>query len=425
MINKKAAVAVEGATFSGHFCRPLYESYCFSRIPATIKALFKGKYQGALPDDTVGAYGSAYDAVVLFFIDGFGWNFFDAYAPEYPFLQRIASEGICSKITSQFPSTTAAHVTCINTGQSPGQSGVYEWFYYEPKVDQMIASLLYSYAGDSELNTLEQSGVAPEELYPTQTIYRQLSGFGVASCVMQYEGIADSPYSRVMFDGARNLPYRSLAEGLGRLTDLVHTQKGQNYYYMYIGDIDSAGHRSGIISPQFADAVDSCWTTMEEHFWKKIASTTKRVCYILVSDHGMVPVNPKTTHYLNKEMPEILKSFKRNRKGALLAPAGSCRDFFLHIEENQLAEVRYELQKKYHGIAEIYTTGELIEQGIFGPKPLSKRFLERVGNLVILPYENQAIWWYEKNRFEQHFYAAHGGLTRPEMETIFCFQSIN
>ena len=164
---------------------------------------------------------------------------------------------------------------------------------------------------------------------------------------------------------------------------------------------------------------------MEEHFWKKIASTTKRVCYILVADHGMVPVNPKTTHYLNKEMPEILKSFKRNRKGALLAPAGSCRDFFLHIEENQLAEVRYALQKKYHGIAEIYTTEELIEQGIFGPKPLSERFLDRVGNLVILPYENQAIWWYEKNRFEQHFYAAHGGLTRPEMETIFCFQSIN
>src|SRR3990172_1089817 len=290
MINQKAAIALEGATFSEHFCRPLYESYCFSRIPATIKALFQGKDQGALPDDTVGAYGSPYDAVVLFFIDGFGWNFFDAYAPEYPFLQRIASEGICSKITSQFPSTTAAHVTCINTGKSPGQSGVYEWFYYEPKVDQMIASLLYSYAGDSELNTLEQSGVAPEELYPTQTIYRQLSGFGVASCVMQYEGIADSPYSRVMFDGARNLPYRSLAEGLGRLTDLVHTQKGQNYYYMYIGDIDSAGHRSGIISPQFADAVDSCWTTMEEHFWKKIASTTKRVFYILFSVHFIFPV---------------------------------------------------------------------------------------------------------------------------------------
>jgi hypothetical protein len=44
-----------------------------------------------------------------------------------------------------------------------------------------------------------------------------------------------------------------------------------------------------------------------------------------------------------------------------------------------------------------------------------------VGNLVILPYEHEAIWWYEKGRFEQHFYAAHGGLTRKEMETIFLF----
>jgi predicted AlkP superfamily pyrophosphatase or phosphodiesterase len=424
MINQKSLTAVQEASFSKRFCKPLYQSYGFSRIPSTIKALFKGEEPGALPEDAVGHYGRPYDAVVLFFIDGFGWNFFESYAPEYPFLQRMIEQGIASKITSQFPSTTAAHVTCINTGLSVGQSGVYEWFYYEPIVDRMIAPLLYSFAGDRTPGTLETAGVPLQDLYPRQTIYQELKKMGVASTVMQAVGIAHSPYSQAMFDGASNLPYRTMAEGLDRLVVSIEQQRQPSYYYFYSGEIDSAGHRSGIVSSSFVDAVDSCWTAMEERFFQKMSSLDKRVCCILIADHGMVPISPKKTHYLNKEVPEILDAFKRNKQGALLAPAGSCRDFFLHVEEGAVKEVQNVLQKRFGTIAEVHTTEQLIEQGIFGPQPPSSRFLERVGNLVILPYENEAIWWYEKNRFEQHFYAAHGGLTRSEMETIFCFLSL-
>jgi hypothetical protein len=42
--------------------------------------------------------------------------------------------------------------------------------------------------------------------------------------------------------------------------------------------------------------------------------------------------------------------------------------------------------------------------------------MARVGNLVILPYRGEAVWWYEKDRFEQKFRGHHGGLTPQEME---------
>jgi hypothetical protein len=42
----------------------------------------------------------------------------------------------------------------------------------------------------------------------------------------------------------------------------------------------------------------------------------------------------------------------------------------------------------------------------------------RVGNLVILPYAHETVWWYQKGRFEQNFYGSHGGLSREEMETL-------
>lgn len=59
----------------------------------------------------------------------------------------------------------------------------------------------------------------------------------------------------------------------------------------------------------------------------------------------------------------------------------------------------------------------LIEEGYFGEE-VSSRFRERVGNLVLLPYRYESVWWYEKNRFEQRFYGHHGGLTPQEMQTV-------
>ena len=65
--------------------------------------------------------------MVLILLDGFGWRFFEKVADDYPALRRFAAASGVVKLTSQFPSTTAAHVTCLHTGLELGQSGVYEW----------------------------------------------------------------------------------------------------------------------------------------------------------------------------------------------------------------------------------------------------------------------------------------------------------
>ena len=72
------------------------------------------------------------------------------------------------------------------------------------------------------------------------------------------------------------------------------------------------------------------------------------------------------------------------------------------------------------GVAEVHKTQELLDQGYFGPLPTTPQFLGRLGNLVILPYAGESIWWYEKDKFEQKYYGYHGGLTPQEMEIPLC-----
>ena len=132
------------------------------------------------------------------------------------------------------------------------------------------------------------------------------------------------------------------------------------------------GHRHGITSPQFADAIDYCWTAIENRFWQKVSSCPSKTAVIFTADHGMVPVDPKTTVYLNKIMPQLPSMVKKNRAGMPLVPAGSCRDFFLHLEEEHLETAQSTLKKQLKGIADVVLVEELLKEGFFGNKPPPK-----------------------------------------------------
>ena len=424
MLNQASIDKVGKSAFSISFCKPLYDSYCFSRIPATIEHLLTGKKLPTLPKDCLHVQDDPYDMVVLFFIDAFGWTFFEKYQDKYPFLSRFIKEGIASKITSQFPSTTAAHVTTINSGEEVGQTGVYEWFYYEPIVDRMIAPLLFSYAGDKALGSLEKAGIIPSQIFPDRTFYQKLKKQKIASYIVQPENIVNSHYSRTMTLGSSPIAYLHFEDGLKTVAEAASSkEKGKSYFLVYFPDIDSMGHRHGLGSKEFEKAIDHCMSSLEEFFWQKIQKSNKKIACLVTADHGMTEVDPKTTIYINKELPLLTSMVVKNSRGQLLAPAGSCRDLFLHIQPDKVEEALLMLRNHLKGKAECYKVSELVEKGFFGSKPVSDVFLGRVGNLVILPFENQSVWWHEKGRFEQHFYASHGGLTRKEIESIFLFLS--
>ncbi len=293
-----------------------------------------------------------------------------------------------------------------------GQSGVFEWNYYEPLLDAMIVPLLFSFSGTMERDQLKTTGIAPKKLYPAHSLYRDLKKLGVHSTIFQHREYTPSTYSDILFRGAEVRGYKSLPEALTNLRLALDAATGKNYFFLYYDKVDGISHEYGPTSQQVEAEVDMFLTTMERQF----ASAKKRkTLLLLTADHGQVEVDPVTTVYLNKAFSRIERYIRKNRKGELLVPGGSPRDMFLYIKNEMLDEARAMLAKGLEGKADVIKTDELIAQGYFGPK-VSKTFREHVGNLVVLPYRYEGVWWYEKDKFEQKFYGHHGGLTPQEME---------
>ena len=392
---------------SDHFVKPRYDAGGFAGIPQRIREHFAS---------------GQYDAVVLFLVDGLGWRFVERFQ-DAPFLKRLTRAGTVEKLTSQFPSTTAAHVTTIHTGQPVGEHGVFEWFYYEPLLDRVIAPLLFSFAGDTERDKLK-SLVDARKLYPTKTIYNTLRNSGVESHVFGIRDYTPSAYSNVVMNGATLNSFKTLSEALINLGILLEKQTKPAYVHLYFDKIDGLCHEYGPAAPQTEAEIETFLLIME-HYFTRIFTGRKRVLFLMTADHGASEVDPKTTVFLNTNarFTGIERFLKSNRNGELLVPAGSARDMFLYVKDDLLDEAQAFLASRLEGKAEVVKVSELMAEEYFGPT-ISPEFRGRVGNLVILSKRYESVWWYFKDKFEQKYYGHHGGLTPQEMEIALFTRAI-
>ncbi|MBL8160670.1 MAG: alkaline phosphatase family protein [Anaerolineae bacterium] len=419
MLNENSLRAVESSRLNEHFRKPLYTSYCFSQIPSLIQHSLTGQVQTGMPADVLTGLPSRYDKVILLFVDAFGWRFFERYHELYPFLKRFLEQGVVSRLTSQFPSTTTAHVTTVHTGLTVDQTGLYEWFYYEPLLDRLIAPLLFSYAGDSEPGTIKlPPGTGLSPVFPYKTVFQQLAAHGVKSYAFQNAAYVNTAFGQTAFAGAQLIGYRTLADGLYKLANAVTAETQPSYFFYYYDGIDYMGHHQGPSSRAFDAEVDIFMTALERILHADLAAGTSNTLLLLAADHGQDDVSPQTTIYVNHVIPELVEHIRTDGGGRLLVPGGSARDLFLYIKPGQV-NAAFELLVNHPalaGKAEVRRVSDLIAANCFGPGQPSEAFLARVADLVILPYSGGTVWWYEKGRFEQLLYGHHGGFTPAEMD---------
>lgn len=395
--------------------RPRYDEYSFSRLPVALSGLLMpDKVRPNLPASLEQHLRPNYQKVVLILIDGFGWRFLEDYKSYLPRLREICERSFVLPISSQFPSTTACHITTLHSGLPVGSTGIFEWFMYEPLVGEIICPLKCEALICTEQNDQKRSiSFDPAKVFPFDSLYPALRDEGIESYVCTYKDYAHSSYSQRLTRGATTIPFSSIKSGAQSLCSLVNTQQNKLYAVFYIDLFDSLAHQCGPNSKRLRHELSGILDIL----WKELLSPLRKrsdtICFI-TADHGHTEMKPEQTIYLDQEIPELGQLLSKTESGCLRSPVGSPRDLFLPFLESCREEGESLLKRKLSGLAEIVTIESALEQGLFGD-PVSQRLRERLGTTVILPTTPASIFWSESGRFIQTFRGHHGGLTKDEV----------
>lgn len=391
---------------------PATGGLCFDAIPGTVETLLTGT--SPLPALPAAAHGlpARADRVVLVYLDAFGWRFLERHG-DHPVFRRAAS---VERLTSQFPSTTAVHVTTVHTGLPLADHGVYEWHVYEPTLDRLITPLLFAFAGEGKRGTLGAAGLPLSAVFPDGSpLYRRLAAAGATPIVVQPNAFqppgseAVAPSALLAAD-ARIAGYDAIDDAFEVAAAAVAAEE-RAFANVYLPHVDELMHVHGPDHAFADEGIEWSLDLLDE----LLAALPAGTVVLLTADHGMAAVSPDRTVYVNELWPEIGGLLRHGADGRPLAPAGSCRDLFLHARPGRADELVAGLAARLDGIAEVRRTADLVADGLFGPAP-GRRLLDRLAEVVVLPFDGEAVYWHEAGRFEQKFLGQHGGLTPGEMD---------
>ena len=424
MIFKESGDSIRKQSSDGDFLYPFYKENCISNIPGTVLDLFDVKTERKLPID-VGAETGDVNKVVVFVLDGFGYNQFLRYYEDHKFLADLAYKGEVFPLTSVFPSQTTNALTTLNTGLTPQEHGLFEYYLYLKEVDRIVSTLSFDPLGSTHRNELVEKGFSPKLLFNGSTIQNTLRDAGVKTYVHIYTGYAYSNYATILFDGSTIVPNLKSSDLIVNLRKTLEKEKGPAYFFVHLSNLDTISHEYGPHSYEYVAELSVISHLLNKELVEKIDPTAAKETLMLVtSDHGEVNIIPQDTIYLN-EFPEVVKNLQVGRGGKHVLPTGSARDVFLHVKEDKLTETKELLTQKIGAKAKIVETKEAIKNGLFGLGDVRSEFFDRAGNLLIIPYRNETVWFEHFEGRRLHLLGHHGGLNEEEMLVPLAITQLN
>ncbi len=408
---------------------PLYDSYCFSRISATISAILSGDALPAiggnnLPSSIFPDEARKYDHVILILIDGLGWNVVEHLFSEIAAIDLPCEAAKLSKLTSIFPSTTSACLTTLYSGRPVSEHGIYEWTYYDSRLGLNLSPLLNSHAKDAygSGRRAETLGEVAEQnihaILPRTALSENLSNRDVEVKVFCPEYISKSTYSATMLRGGTIEGYISFDRGIASLLNGMGTSMARKFTYFYYPKIDGLSHEFGPFAQQTLSEAQGVFRSLRHMLEVLKRQSESSTLVLITSDHGHAPIAPEQTIYLDEVIPDIRSYLRMDKFGAPLIPTGALRDLFLHVREERLEELELRLHRELAGRVEVRRLTPEVIAPLFGAAAPHEVFLRNLGNLLLLPQGSRSVWFRQGMVYEC-LRGAHGGLSAAEMEIPF------
>ncbi|MDG6996471.1 MAG: alkaline phosphatase family protein [Nitrososphaerota archaeon] len=417
MLDRSIEKKLTSKRFEGEFVIPSYDNYCLSSVPSTIASLLGLETsRPTLPLDYISGKLALGDLqnIVLLVIDGFGYDAWLRSISDGEFFQTVTEKGLVFPITTVFPSTTAAALTTLSTGLTPQEHGLPEWYVYMKEVDMIITTLPFTPMGESMRDALV-GRMDPRILFSGETVYSSFAKSGIHSISLLPAPITRGAYTKLSLKGSNVVPYFSLADFAVTLRKQLKSLEGKTFVYAYWDAIDSSSHAHGPSSDSTQAEISSFSYVMKREFLDKLdRNTAQKTLLIITADHGQIDVSPQDTLYLN-HYPKVVNAFEKSRQGNSILPSWSPRDVVLHVKKDRVDEVQSALADILGNNAVVLRSKDAIEMGLFGINNPSRRFMERAGDLLVLPRDQKLVWYEHTKGRQFELLGVHGGLSQNEM----------
>ena len=292
---------------------------------------------------------------LLFLIDGFGFDTLATYADAMPTMSRMFNHGC---IQTAFPSTTATSLATLTTGELPGAHGMLGYTVQVPR------------SGGRLLNALKwDERVDPENWQPIETLFQRAAAAGINVTHVAAKRYENSGFTRAVFRGAQYKGANLVADLISETKLALH--KAPSFVYLYLNDLDTAGHSDGVGSEKWIAAL-SMIDQMVSQLMKEVPKGTR---IWVTSDHGMINVQEKIVIGLDNPLMQ-----------GVSVVAGEPRARHLYLDSDSptaRAETASLWQEYLQDKALVLTREQAISSNLFGSE-VSADALDRMGEVIAI-----------------------------------------
>lgn len=287
-------------------------------------------------------------------------------------------------LTSVAPSTTAAAITAVGTGELPGRTSMLSYSLRSPASGTNFSLIKWE---DPALN--------PVDWQSEPTLFERL-GKQSSSCVLvQPAAYVGSGLTLCALRGAS-------ARAAETLEDRVHAaaralRTGAKAVYLYWGEVDHTGHNKGWLSEAWVSELEQLDAGMR----LLARSVPKGTLIVLTADHGMVDVTERIDV---GSVPGLLD-------GVDLV-SGEERLLHLYTHDGEAVAARW--QEEFGERSLVLTKQQAIESGLFGS--VSEHAAGVMGDVLVM--QSGALSLIDgrgRDPRQSFMVGVHGSLTPEEM----------
>jgi hypothetical protein len=225
-------------------------------------------------------------------------------------------------------------------------------------------------SGGRLLNALKwDERVDPENWQPVETLFQRATAVGINVTHVAAKRYENSGFTRAVFRGANY-------KGANLIADLISEtklalQKSPSFVYLYVNDLDTAGHSDGVGSEKWIAAL----TMIDQMVSQLMKEVPKGTRIWVTSDHGMINVDEKIVIGLDNPLLQ-----------GVSVVAGEPRARHIYLESDSpaaRAETATLWQEYLQDKALVLTREQALTSNLFGGEVTSDA-LDRMGEVIAI-----------------------------------------